>query len=364
MPTLFDPLHAGDFSLPNRIIMAPLTRARAGTTHIPNAVMAEYYAQRATAGLIITEATMIAADGCAFTGEAGLFDEACVRGWRAVTDAVHARGGRIMVQLWHPGRAAHSDLNGVLPISSTGRAIRNETIRTPLGVKAYEVPRRLAAKEIPSIVAMFREAAERSRLAGFDGVQVHGAHGYLLDQFLRDGVNDRTDEYGGPIANRARLLLAAVDAASQILGPGRVSVRISPLVGFNDIVDSNPVETVRHVASELDRRDIGFLELRHADHRLELERVLARVAREFFRGALFVNGGYSLETAQSAVVSGQADAVVFGQPFISNPDLVARYSSGAPLNSMNPSTLYSVGAEGYTDYPDYVVEGDLRRATR
>jgi N-ethylmaleimide reductase len=351
MPTLFDPLRAGDLVLANRIVMAPLTRARAGTTHIPNAVMAEYYAQRATAGLVISEATMIVEDGCAFTGEGGLFNGACVTGWRMVTDAVHARGGRIVVQLWHPGRAAHSDLNGVQPISSTGAAIRGDTIRTPQGVKPYEEPRRLNAHEIPSIIAMFRTAAELSHEAGFDGVQVHGAHGYLLDQFLRDGVNDRADEYGGSIENRARLLLGVVDAVSDVLGAGRVSVRISPLVGFNDILDSNPVEMVRYVASELDRRKIGFLELRHADHRPDPERALAVVAREQFRGALFVNGGYDLQTAQAAVSSGAADAVVFGQAFIANPDLVERLASGAALNAMNPETLYSAGTVGYTDYP-------------
>jgi N-ethylmaleimide reductase len=355
MPNLFDSLRAGDIDLSNRIVMAPLTRARAGTTHVPNVIMADYYSQRAHAGLVITEATMIAADACAFTGEGGLFDEACIRGWRAVTDAVHARGGRIVVQIWHPGRAAHSEINGVQPISSTDRAIRDGTIRTPQGTRPYEAPRRLGVEEMPGVVSIFRDAAERSRAAGFDGVQVHGAHGYLLDQFLRDGVNDRRDEYGGSIANRARLLLEAVDAAAEVLGPGRVSVRISPLVGFNDIVDSNPVDLVRHVAGELSRRDIAFLELRHADHRLEAEQELARVGREYFLGAFFVNGGYDLETARAAIANGAADAVVFGRPFISNPDLVERYSTGAPLSEMNPATLYGGGAEGYSDYPNYTL---------
>jgi N-ethylmaleimide reductase len=354
MPSLFDPLRAGDIDLANRIVMAPLTRARAGTTHVPNELMAEYYSQRAHAGLVITEATMIAADACAFTGEGGLFDESCVNGWRAVTDAVHARGGRIVVQIWHPGRAAHSEINGIQPISSTDRAIRDGTIRTPRGTRPYEAPRRLAAAEIPDVVRMFRDAAERAFSAGFDGVQVHGAHGYLLDQFLRDGVNDRRDEYGGSIVNRARLLLEAVDAAAEVLGPGRVSVRISPLVGFNDIVDSNPVDLVRHVAGELSRRDIAFLELRQADHRLEAEQELVRVGREYFRGAFLVNGGYDFETAQAVIASGGADAVVFGRHFISNPDLVERYANRAPLSEMNPSTLYGGGAEGYTDYPSYM----------
>jgi N-ethylmaleimide reductase len=351
MPTLFDSLRAGDITLPNRIVMAALTRSRAGRTHVPNALMAEYYTQRAAAGLLITEATMVAADGCAFTGEAGLFDEACVAGWRAVTDAVHARGGHIAVQLWHPGRAAHSALNnGVQPISSTDRAIRNDTIHTPEGTKPYEAPRRLQLNELPGIVAQFGAAAERAKRAGFDGAQLHGAHGYLLDQFLRDSVNDRTDAYGGSTANRARLLLEAVDAVTAVFGAGRVSVRISPLVPYNDISDSNPGELVTHVSRELSRRGLSFLELRHADHRAPAERELAVIARREFQGPLFLNGAFDLDSAQAALTSGEADAVVFGRPFIGNPDLVERFAARSPLNDFNPKTLYSPGAAGYTDY--------------
>jgi N-ethylmaleimide reductase len=352
MPTLFESLRAGELALSNRIVMAALTRARAGRTHVPNALMAEYYAQRASAGLLISEATMVAADGCAFTGEGGLFDEACVAGWRAVTDAVHARGGKIIVQLWHPGRAAHSVLNdGVQPISSTDRAIRNDTINTPEGKKSYEVPRRLETKELPGIIAQFGAAAERAMRAGFDGAQLHGAHGYLLDQFLRDGVNDRTDAYGGPIQNRAKLLLESVDAVMAVFGAGRVSVRISPLVPYNDISDSNPAELVRYVSAELDRRGLSFLELRHADHRAAPERELAQIARRTFRGPLFLNGAFDLDSAQASLAAGEADAIVFGRPFIGNPDLVARFKARAPLNEMNPKTLYSPGPAGYTDYP-------------
>ncbi len=270
MPTLFDPLRVGDLQLPNRLVMASLTRSRAGRGHVPNELMAEYYAQRAGAGLLLTEATMVAADGCAFTAEGGLYDDETAAGWRRVTDAVHARGGRIAVQLWHPGRAAHSVLNGgAQPVSATDRAIRGDTIHTPEGTKDYEVPRRLAREELPAYVALFREAAVRAREAGFDGVQIHGAHGYLLDQFLRDGTNDRTDDYGGPLANRAKLLLEATDAAIEVWGPGRVSVLISPLVAYNDMADSDPEALVAHVATELDRRGVAFLELRHADHALE-----------------------------------------------------------------------------------------------
>ena len=352
MPTLFDPLVAGDLRLRNRIVMAPLTRSRAGRSHIANELMAEYYSQRASAGLVMTEATMIASDECAFTGEGGLFDDATVAGWRRVTEAVHARGGLIIVQIWHPGRAAHSLLNGgVQPVSSTDRAIRTGTISTPEGMRPYEVPRRLSRNELRGIVDLFRAAAARAREAGFDGVQLHGAHGYLLDQFLRDGTNDRTDDYGGPLSQRARLLLECVDAAMDELGAGRVAVRISPLVPYNDIADSDPPQLVRYVASELSRRSLAFLELRHANHRNPDEMELARIARANFTGALFVNGGYDQESARAAVASGAADAVVFGKLFIPNPDLVERFATGGALGTADSRTFYTPGPGGYTDYP-------------
>jgi N-ethylmaleimide reductase len=314
--------------------------------------MKEYYSQRASAGLIITEATMIARDGCAFTGEGGIFDDECVAGWRAVTDAVHARGGLIIVQLWHPGRAAHSVLNGgVQPISSTDRAIRGDTIHTPEGTKEYERPRRLAREELPGIVELFRAGAVRALEAGFDGAQLHGAHGYLLDQFLRDGTNDRTDEYGGPIERRARLLLEATDAVVAELGASRVSVRISPCNAYNDMVDSDPGTLVRYVASELSRRGLSFLELRHSDHARPQEAAIRRIAREHFSGPLFVNGGYDLAAARETVASGSADAVVFGTSYVSNPDLVERFARGRALNKAHSATFYTPGAAGYTDYP-------------
>lgn len=350
-PTLLTPLTAGELQLRNRIVMAPLTRSRAGRTHVPNELMAQYYAQRASAGLIITEATMIDPRGCAFIGEGGLYDEATIAGWRQVTDAVHRRGGLILVQLWHPGRAAHSSLNGgVQPISSTDRAIHGR-IRTPEGAQPYEAPRRLQISELPGIVELFRAAAVRAAVAGFDGVQIHGAHGYLLDQFLRDSANDRTDGYGGPVPARARLLLEAVDAVTGELGAGRVSVRISPLVPYNDMADSNPAELVRHVVAELNRRHIAFLELRHNDHRDAAEGELRSIARKGFSGALFVNGGYERDSAAAELATGAADAVVFGKLYVSNPDLVERFSAGAELASLNPATLYSPGPAGYTDYP-------------
>ena len=352
MSDLFSPLTVGNITLPNRILMAALTRARAGRSHIPNALMAEYYAQRASAGLIFTEATMVAHDGCAFTGEGGLFDEDCVAGWKIVTDAVHANGGRIAVQLWHPGRAAHSSLNnGAQPVSASDRAISGDTIHTPTGTHAYEVPRRLETDEIASYVALFAAAAERAQRAGFDGVQIHAAHGYLIDQFLRDSVNDRTDAYGGSLATRARFLLEIVDAVARVLGPGKISVRISPLVPFNDIKDSDPESLVAYLAQQLQARGIASLELRHADHTGPGEQALAEIARKHFHGTLMANGGYDFASAQSAIQSGRLDAVVFGKLFISNANLVDRFSTGRALNSVDFTTLYTPGPAGYTDYP-------------
>jgi len=348
---LFTPLQIGSQPLPNRIVMAPLTRARAGRSHVANALMAEHYAQRASAGLLIAEATMVASDGCAFTGEPGIYDEACVAGWRQVTDAVHAAGGRIVLQIWHPGRAAHSSLNGgVQPVSSGERAIQG-LINTPDGKQPYETPRRLGDEELPGIVEQFRLATRRAIAAGFDGVQLHGAHGYLLDQFLRDGVNDRSGPYGGSIENRARLLLEAVDAAIAEAGAQRVSVRISPLVAFNDLQDSAPEALVAYLAEQLSARGIGFLELRHAQHDLAAEQRIFEIARAHFRGALMRNGGFAdRNTAEAALAQG-ADAIVFGRPFIGNPDLVERLREGAELADFEPAKLYGGGAEGYTDYP-------------
>ncbi len=351
MNPLFTPLQVGALTLPNRIVMAPLTRARAGRSHVANALIAEHYAQRASAGLLIAEAAMAAPDGCAFTGEPGIYDDACVAGWRQVTNAVHAKGGRIVLQIWHPGRAAHSSLNGgTQPISSGEAAIQGQ-ISTPSGKQPYEVPRRLRDDELPGIVDLFRQATRRAMAAGFDGVQIHGAHGYLIDQFLRDGVNDRSGPYGGSIEKRSRLLLEIIDAAIAEAGAGRVSLRISPLVGFNDVTDSDPEALVAYVAAQLSERGISFLELRHDNHAKPEELALAAVARRHFKGVLMRNGGYDGASGAADVASGTADAIVYGKPFISNPDLVARLRQGAPLAEVNFATLYTPGAEGYTDYP-------------
>jgi len=351
MTTLHTPLKLGALTLPNRLIMAPLTRTRAGTTHIPNALMAEYYSQRASAGLIFTECSMVANDASAFIGEGGIFDDATVAGWKLVTDAVHAKGGRIAMQIWHPGRAAHSGINGVQPISSSNKAIRDSSTHTLRGKEAYEVPRPLGTEEMPGIIELFRQATARAKAAGFDGVQIHGAHGYLIDQFLRDSVNDRTDQYGGSLENRARLLLEIVDAASQVIGADRVGVRISPLVGFNDMADSNPEALVAYVAQQLNARQIGHFELRHDQFDRPAELTLAAIARRNFTGPLLLNGGFDRSSGEAAIAEGRADGIVYGKLFIANPDLVTRFTQEAELNPLDTNTLYAPGAKGYTDYP-------------
>lgn len=358
---LFTPLKLGALELPNRVIMAPLTRARAGTDHIPNDIMLEYYAQRASSGLIISEASMVDAHGCAFIGEGGIYNDAQVTGWKRVTDAVHAEGGRIFMQLWHPGRAAHSLLNdGEQPVCSSARPITNGSIQTPEGVKPYQVPRALRLEEIPHYVEMFRLAAQNALAAGFDGVQIHGAHGYLIDSFLRDGVNDRMDAYGGSIENRARFLLEVTDAAIGVWGKDRVGVRISPLVRFNDMLDSQPAELVTHVAEQLNRRKIAFLEIRHENQALPEEQRIADIAREHFDGVLMSNGGYDYQAGQDAIASGRTDAVVYGQLYIANPDLVERFAGNASLNEIDLERIYGIGREGYCDYP--TLAADASRA--
>lgn len=351
MSTLHTPLQMGDLKLANRIVMAPLTRTRAGTSHIPNALMAEYYAQRATAGLIFTECSMVAADASAFIGEGGIFDDATVAGWKTVTDAVHAKGGLIAIQLWHPGRAAHSGINGIQPISSSNKAISSGTTHTLRGKERYEAPRPLKTEEIPGIVEQFKQAAERAKAAGFDGVQIHGAHGYLMDQFLRDSLNDRSDNYGGSLENRARLLLEVVDAVSGVFGAGRVGVRISPLVPFNEMEDSNPTALVEYLAKQFNARHLGHLEMRHDQHDRPAEVELAKIAREHFKGTLLLNGGFTQASGEAAVASGLADAIVYGKAFIANADLVERFAKQAPLNAVDFTKLYSPGPSGYTDYP-------------
>jgi len=349
---LFTPVRVGDLTLKNRIFMAPLTRVRADEQHVAGELIAEHYRQRASGGLLIAEATMVDANARAFGLEPGIYSDAHAAGWKRVTDAVHAAGGHMALQLWHPGRATHQDLNhGRQPVSSSNKEIRGDTIHTPTGKQPYPAPRPLRTDEIPGIVELFRLGAVRAKAAGFDFIEVHGAHGYLIDQFLRDGVNDRTDRYGGSLENRARLLFEIVDAVIGVFGAARVGVRISPLVAFNDMVESNPAALVEHVARGLQARGAAFLHLRAAKHDAPEEVELAHVARKHFHGALIRNGGYTRDAAEADLQAGLADAVAFGMPFIANPDLPARFAANAPLNAVDMGTLYAPGPKGYTDYP-------------
>lgn len=350
--SLFQPLQAGALQAANRIWMAPLTRARAGEEHLANALMATHYAQRASAGLIIAEATM-AMPGCsAFWREPGVHSDAQVAGWRQVTDAVHAAGGRIVLQLWHGGRACHPDLNdGRQPVAPSALAIQNDTVHTPKGKVPYVTPRALAEHEIPGIVEGFAHAARQAMAAGFDGVEVHGANGYLIDEFLRDGSNQRTDGYGGSREKRARFLFEVLEAVIAVWGSDRVGLRLSPLNSYNDMRDSDPVGLAGWLASELNRFHLAYLHLMRGDFFNQQQGDVLTPVRKAWQGVLVTNMGYSAKEAAETVSSGMADAVAFGVPFLANPDLPARFLAGAPLNVANPATFYSPGDAGYTDYP-------------
>jgi len=351
--SLFSPIFLGELQLPNRIVMAALTRCRADADHVPTDLMVDYYTQRASAGLILTEATMVMEGNSAFGGrEPGIYSDAQVAGWKKVTDRVHAAGGKILCQIWHGGRACHSLLNnGAQPVGPSALHITNDETHTPQGKKPYEVPRVLRDDELPGIVAGFRLAAKNAKQAGFDGVEVHGANGYLLDEFLRDGSNRRTGAYGGSIANRARLLLEVVDAAIAVWGAGRVGVRISPLNSYNDMKDSDPLELTGYVAAELNRRGVAFLDLMRGDFFGLQKGDVVSVARREFKGALLLGMGYTPTEGAQAVTAGTAAAIVFGHHYVSNPDLVARVKAGVALVEPDTNTFYSPGAKGYTDYP-------------
>ncbi len=356
---LLEPFRLGDLVLPNRVVMAPLTRGRAGRERIPNALMAEYYVQRAAAGLIVAEATTISAQANGWLESPGVYTDAMEAGWRTVTDAVHAAGGRVFLQLWHMGRASHSDFHdGSLPVSASAVRIDGDGIHTPLGKKPYETPRALDTWEIAGVIADYRRAAARARAAGFDGVEIHAANGYLIDQFLQAKTNLRTDDYGGSIEKRTRFLREVVEAVAAEWPAGRVGVRISPNGVFNDMGTPNFREQFTHVATVLDRCGLAYLHvvdgLAFGFHKLGEPMTLAEF-RRVFRGPLMGNCGYTLESAEQAIAAGQADLVAFGRPFISNPDLVERFRHGWPLaKPAEMADWYApTGAKGYTDFPAY-----------
>ncbi|HEX7886226.1 MAG TPA: alkene reductase [Phenylobacterium sp.] len=348
MPSLFDPLKIGDLTLKNRIVMSPLTRARSGVARAPGPLVAEYYAQRASAGLIISEATSVTPLGVGYVDTPGIWSEEQVEGWKLTTKAVHDAGGVIFMQLWHVGRLSDpSLLDGQAPVSASTIAARGDvSLLRPK--RPYPTPRALTIQEIAEVVEAYRRGAENAKRAGFDGVELHGANGYLLDQFLQDGSNKRTDEYGGSIENRARLTLEAVDAAISIFGAERVGLHIAPRGDAHDMGDSDPLATFTYVAREARKRGLGFLFAREhvGDGRIGPQLKAA------FGGPYIVNEGLTdLDGAQALLDAGEADAVSFGKLFISNPDLPTRLKARAPLNAWNLETFYSPGAEGYTDYP-------------
>ncbi len=347
MATLFEPLQLGDLILPNRVVMAPLTRCRSSAGRVPNALMAEYYAQRAEAGLILSEATSVCAQGVGYPDTPGIWSEAQVEGWKGVTDAVHKKGGRIFLQLWHVGRVSDPIyLDGQLPVAPSAIAPQGH-VSLVRPEKAFVTPRALELSEIPGIVEAYRKGAENGKKAGFDGVEIHGANGYLLDQFLQDSTNQRTDAYGGSIENRARLMLEVTDAAISVWGAGRVGVHLAPRCDSHTMGDSNPAATFGYVAEQLGQRKIAFIFAREAQG----PGLLGPLLKQKFGGVFIANQGLSGETAAALVETGQVDAVSFGVPYIANPDLLQRLKQGAPWNPAKPEQFYGGGAEGYTDYP-------------
>jgi 2,4-dienoyl-CoA reductase-like NADH-dependent reductase (Old Yellow Enzyme family) len=354
MPTLLDPLTAGDLHLPNRVVMAPLTRARAVDRRIPNKLMVEYYTQRASAGMILSEATAVTPMGVGYANTPGIWSDGQVEGWKAATEAVHEKGGRILLQLWHVGRISDpSFLDGQLPVAPS--AIAAEGYVSLLRPKRpFVTPRALELDEIPGVVAAYRKGAENAKLAGFDGVEVHGANGYLLDQFLQDSTNRRTDRYGGSIENRARLMLEVTDACIAVWGAGRVGMHLAPRGDAHAMGDSDPAATFGYVARELGKRKIAFIVAREA---LGPGRI-GPMLKKAFGGVYIANEKFTLETAELAIERGEADAVAFGVLFIANPDLPHRFAAKAPLNAPRPELFYASGEEGYTDYPFMHEEAD------
>ncbi|MES2207148.1 MAG: alkene reductase [Pseudomonadota bacterium] len=348
MSFLFKPLTLGSLELPNRIIMAPLTRCRVDNADfVPTSLMRDYYVQRSSAGLIISEATVVSPMGIGYPNTPGIWSSKQVEGWKAITDAVHEAGGRIFLQLWHVGRFSDPIyLNGALPIAPSAIAPLGH-IRLVRPVRSYGIPRALESDEIPAIIEAFRKGAENAYLAGFDGVEIHGANGYLLDQFLQDNANHRTDRYGGSIENRARLMLEVVDAAISIWGASSVGIHLAPRCDSHSMGDSNPKATFGYLAQELGKRALAFICAREC---LGEDR-LGPYIKKNFGGIYIANEKFNQQTAEQLLASGEADAVAFGKAFIANPDLPLRLKHQATLNAPDPATFYTQGSKGYTDYP-------------
>lgn len=350
---LFTPIELGSIALRNRIVMAPLTRNRAGEGNVPQDMNVEYYAQRASSGLIITEATPISEMGHGYPATPGIHTADQIEGWKKVVQAVHGRGGKIVLQLWHVGRISHPSLlpNNALPVAPSAIKPAGQAY-TYQGLQDFVTPRALETAELPGIVAEYVQATKNALEAGFDGVEIHAANGYLLDQFLRDGTNKRSDRYGGDVANRARLLLEVVQNVADVAGADRTGVRISPLNPFNDIADSDPQATFNHVARALNPFGLAYLHVvEGGSHGLATPPFDFVALRKAFEGAYMANLGYDKASANAALAESRADCVAFGVPFIANPDLVERYAQDAPLNAADQSSFYGGDEKGYIDYP-------------
>jgi N-ethylmaleimide reductase len=353
-PSLFSPLSVGALQLPNRMVMAPMTRNRAGAGNAPTALNATYYAQRASAGLLITEASQVSPQGVGYPRTPGMYSDEQVAGWRVVTTAVHARGGRIFAQLWHVGRVSHPLLQPgcALPVAPSAIAPQGRAM-TPAGLQPFVTPRALATREIADIVAQFAHAARQAKGAGFDGVEIHGANGFLIDQFIRDGSNHRTDQYGGRAANRVRLLREIAEAVVAVWEIDRVGVRLSPHSRSNGMSDSDPLTTFTAAVQALDTIGLAYLHIVEPVGLSTDARRIAPVLRAAFHGTTMVNGGHDRASADAMIATGQADLVAFGVPFLANPDLVDRFRFNAPLNVADRATFYTGEHRGYTDYPVY-----------
>jgi len=352
--TLFSPILLGELALANRIIMAPLTRNRAAEGNVPQDMNVEYYRQRAGAGLIISEGSQISATGIGYPATPGIHSEAQIAGWKRVTDAVHAAGGRIFIQLWHTGRISHSSLqpDHILPVAPSALKAAGQAV-TYQGMQDFETPHALTLDELPGIVADYATAAHYAKAAGFDGVEIHAANGYLLDQFLRDGTNRREDRYGGDIANRMRLLVDVVEKTIAVWGAHRVGVRVSPENSFNDIKDSQPQQTFNAVAKKLSDYPLAYLHVLEGDMLTGERQVDYAALRNCFAGFYMANNGYDLERGNEAIEQGHADMVAYGKLFIANPDLPVRFAKNLPLNTPDQATFYGGDEKGYTDYPKY-----------
>lgn len=355
MTDLFTPARFGAIELANRIVMSSLTRNRAGVGNVSTALVAEYYRQRASAGLILTEASPTCPEGHGYPRTPGIHSEAQIAGWQGVTEAVHRAGGKIALQLWHVGRISHPDLqpNGQLPVAPSAIKAAGQTF-TGTGMKDFVTPRALDAAELPGLVATYAQAAKNALAAGFDGVEVHAGNGYLLDQFLRSSTNQRTDAYGGSKEKRARLLLEVLDAVATAIGNDRVGLRLSPVTTFNDIRDDTPQETFDYVVTQLNPRRLAFLDILQGTGgapREQWEPFDYDRLRELYEGNLILNNGYDFASAQAALGAGKADAIAFGRLLLANPDLVERFRRGAPLNQPDYGKLYVGEEKGYTDYP-------------